>query len=87
MPTTNGAGRVAVGFLVTSSPVSLNSYPGQPSDAIQIKEITISPDPPQPGKDMTVKVNGEAQSVIEVVTTCFLCNEFSFMMSARMVPT
>ncbi|KAH0590635.1 Phosphatidylglycerol/phosphatidylinositol transfer protein [Termitomyces sp. J132] len=38
---------------------------GQPTDAIRIERIIVTPDPPQPGKDMTVKVTGEAQSVIE----------------------
>ncbi|KAG6888687.1 Phosphatidylglycerol/phosphatidylinositol transfer protein [Termitomyces sp. Mi166 len=38
---------------------------GQPTDAIQIEDIVVTPDPPQPGKDLTVKVTGKAQSVIE----------------------
>ncbi|KAG6884747.1 hypothetical protein C0993_008537 [Termitomyces sp. T159_Od127] len=28
---------------------------GQSTDAIQIEDIVVTPDPPQPGKDMTVK--------------------------------
>lgn len=39
---------------------------GLPTDAIQIKSIQVSPDPPQPGKDLTVTVNGEAVEQIEV---------------------
>ncbi|KAF9532006.1 ML domain-containing protein [Crepidotus variabilis] len=38
---------------------------GLPTDAIQIKSIQVSPDPPQPGKDLTVTVNGEAVEQIE----------------------
>ncbi|KAG6897353.1 hypothetical protein C0992_002279 [Termitomyces sp. T32_za158] len=38
---------------------------GQSTDVIQIEDIVVTPDPPQPGKDMTVKVKGKAQSVIE----------------------
>ncbi|KAG5342389.1 hypothetical protein C0989_002224 [Termitomyces sp. Mn162] len=59
---------------------------GQPTDAIRIERIIVTPDPPQPGKDMTVKVTGEAQSVIEVVASYFSRRELSFMMSVRMAP-
>ncbi|EGN92387.1 hypothetical protein SERLA73DRAFT_191259 [Serpula lacrymans var. lacrymans S7.3] len=38
---------------------------GLPSDLIQIKSIAVSPDPPQPGQDLTVTVVGTAQDVIE----------------------
>ncbi|KAF5311941.1 hypothetical protein D9619_003243 [Psilocybe cf. subviscida] len=38
---------------------------GLPTDAIQIESIKVSPDPPQPGQDLTVKVTGTAQEVIE----------------------
>lgn len=41
---------------------------GLPTDAIQIESIKVSPDPPQPGQDLTVKVTGTAQEVIEVRT-------------------
>ncbi|QRV97507.1 hypothetical protein RhiJN_25526 [Ceratobasidium sp. AG-Ba] len=38
---------------------------GLPSDPIQIKSIQVSPDPPQPGKDLTVTVTGAVQETIE----------------------
>ncbi|KAF8642279.1 hypothetical protein AX16_009550 [Volvariella volvacea WC 439] len=41
---------------------------GLPSDVIQIESISVSPDPPQPGKDLTVRVKGKAKEEIEV---CF----------------
>jgi len=38
---------------------------GLETDAIQLDTIEVSPDPPQPGKDLTVKVTGTAQEVIQ----------------------
>ncbi|KAF5377590.1 hypothetical protein D9615_005331 [Tricholomella constricta] len=38
---------------------------GSPTDPIQIQSIHVSPDPPQPGKDLTVEVVGKATRVIE----------------------
>jgi len=38
---------------------------GLETDAIQIDSIEVSPDPPQPGKDLTVKVTGTAQETIQ----------------------
>ncbi|KAH7931043.1 hypothetical protein BV22DRAFT_999375 [Leucogyrophana mollusca] len=38
---------------------------GLPSDLIQIKSISVKPDPPKPGQDLTVTVVGTAQDVIE----------------------
>ncbi|KAH7911964.1 ML domain-containing protein [Hygrophoropsis aurantiaca] len=38
---------------------------GLPSDPIQIHSISVSPDPPKPGQDLTVKVVGEATEVVE----------------------
>ncbi|KAI0815123.1 ML domain-containing protein [Irpex lacteus] len=38
---------------------------GEASDPIHIKSIEISPDPPVPGKNLTVKVVGEALEVVE----------------------
>ncbi|KAF8214225.1 ML domain-containing protein [Mycena galopus ATCC 62051] len=38
---------------------------GLPTDVIQLKSLEISPDPPQPGKDLTITVKGEAQERIE----------------------
>lgn len=38
---------------------------GIPTDPIQIESITISPDPPRPGQDLTVKVNAQVSETIE----------------------
>ncbi|KAH9982461.1 ML domain-containing protein [Lactifluus volemus] len=38
---------------------------GSASDAIQIESITVSPDPPKPGHDLTVTVKASAQEEIE----------------------
>ncbi|KAF9056247.1 MD-2-related lipid-recognition domain-containing protein [Panaeolus papilionaceus] len=38
---------------------------GLDTDAIQLESIEVSPDPPQPGKDLTVKVIGSAKERIE----------------------
>ncbi|KDR85074.1 hypothetical protein GALMADRAFT_233683 [Galerina marginata CBS 339.88] len=37
---------------------------GLPSDAVEIKSISVSPDPPQPGQDLTVTVEGTAKQEI-----------------------
>ena len=39
---------------------------GLPTDAIHVETITVFPDPPVPGKDLTVTVVGTAHEVIEV---------------------
>ncbi|KAI0704955.1 ML domain-containing protein [Cytidiella melzeri] len=38
---------------------------GNPSDPVHIKSIDISPDPPLPGANLTVKVVGEASTTVE----------------------
>jgi len=38
---------------------------GQPEDAITIKSITVSPDPPQPGQNLTLTAVGTVNVVIE----------------------
>jgi len=53
-----------------NSPISINTRwtwddCGTPSDIIQIKSIEVSPDPPQPGKDLTVTVVGTSAQEIE----------------------
>ena len=44
---------------------------GQDTDGVRIQSIDISPDPPKPGKDLTVTVTGIAKERIEV---CQLSN-------------
>ncbi|KAF9270298.1 hypothetical protein L218DRAFT_992931 [Marasmius fiardii PR-910] len=38
---------------------------GSPDDVVQIKSIQVNPDPPQPGKELSVTVNGFASQTIE----------------------
>jgi len=38
---------------------------GLPTDVIQIESLTISPDPPKPGEDLTVKVSAYVTKTIE----------------------
>lgn len=45
---------------------------GNPTDPIHIKSIEISPDPPKPGEDLTVKVIGEATEIVEVRCKLFI---------------
>lgn len=48
-------------------PYSRHTYTlGLPTDPVRIKSIEISPDPPTPGANLTVKVVGEANEIIEV---------------------
>ncbi|KAG6820105.1 hypothetical protein H0H93_005252 [Arthromyces matolae] len=49
----------------TPSIFMLKSCTGNPEDVILIEDIQVSPDPPQPGKDLTVTVKGVATSTIE----------------------
>lgn len=42
---------------------------GQPDDVVEVKSIDVSPDPPVPGKNMTVKARGIVKSTIKVSTT------------------
>ncbi|KAN0128413.1 ML domain containing protein [Lactarius tabidus] len=38
---------------------------GLPTDPIQVDSISVSPDPPKPGQDLTVTVNAHAQEQVE----------------------
>ncbi|KAK4057539.1 hypothetical protein OIO90_001608 [Microbotryomycetes sp. JL221] len=38
---------------------------GEPTDVIQIKDVRISPDPPKPGKNLTVYASGTVNSLID----------------------
>ncbi|KAG6829394.1 Phosphatidylglycerol/phosphatidylinositol transfer protein [Tricholoma furcatifolium] len=38
---------------------------GSPEDLLEITQIQVIPDPPQPGKDLTVKVTGQARTTIK----------------------
>ncbi|KAH9175352.1 ML domain-containing protein [Lactarius sanguifluus] len=38
---------------------------GSPTDSIQIDSISVSPDPPKPGQDLTVRVKASAQERVE----------------------
>ncbi|KAI9460885.1 ML domain-containing protein [Lactarius psammicola] len=38
---------------------------GLPTDPIQIESITVSPDPPKPGQDLTVLVKAQAQEQVQ----------------------
>lgn len=46
-------------------------HTGTPQHIIQIDSITVNPDPPQPGKDLTVTVTANAVSPVEVLIRFF----------------
>ncbi|KAG8745929.1 Phosphatidylglycerol/phosphatidylinositol transfer protein [Ceratobasidium sp. 414] len=55
--------------LNSESPISVNSRwtwsdCGSPQDVVHIKSIEVSPDPPQPGKDLTVTVNAVSEKEV-----------------------
>lgn len=58
------------GMLLSSSSTDVIPYarglPGDSTDPVEIKSIEISPDPPKPGQDLTVKVTLTAKEEIEV---------------------
>jgi hypothetical protein len=39
---------------------------GEPTDVIQIKSLRISPDPPVPGKNLTIYAAGTVKDLIDV---------------------
>jgi hypothetical protein len=44
----------------------LLSLIGSPDDIAHLRSISVSPDPPEPGKDLTLTVDGYATETIEV---------------------
>lgn len=55
------------------------SFSGSPTDVIQLKSISLSPDPPKPGQDLTVTVVGTAQQRVEVSFVNITCRKISFL--------
>jgi hypothetical protein len=49
----------------------LPPFQGLPTDAIQIESISVFPDPPTPGQDLTVLVKARAQEQVEVCPRTF----------------
>ena len=47
---------------------AIESYgpPGGPTDVVNIQSLTVSPDPPKPGQNLTVHVSAYVSQVIEV---------------------
>ena len=39
---------------------------GSPEDIVKIKSLTVSPDPPKPGENLTVNVSAYVTRVVEV---------------------
>lgn len=67
-----GNGRTVVRFCTVHEMLSFSDkLIGLDTDAVKIESIEVFPDPPEPGKDMTVKVKGIAREVIEVSTPHF----------------
>ena len=48
------------------------SFTGLLTDPIQIESITVSPDPPKPGENLTITVLATVYETIEVIQGCFL---------------
>lgn len=44
---------------------------GSPNDVVTINSIVVSPDPPQPGQNLTVTVNAYVATVVKVCTYLF----------------
>ena len=45
---------------------ALLSFQGLPTDSIQIESISVSPDPPKPGQNLTVTVEASTLEEVEV---------------------
>jgi hypothetical protein len=52
---------------ITTTSTELMLSLGNLDDIIQIQSIDVSPDPPQPGEDLTVTVSAYVTEIIEVV--------------------
>lgn len=39
---------------------------GEPGDVVQIREVEVSPDPPQIGQVLTINVGGDVKELIDV---------------------
>jgi hypothetical protein len=64
-----GAGPIAVSPLYSPYNPQLNAlrpFQGLPTDPIQIKSISVFPDPPEPGRNLTVTVEATAQEEVDV---------------------
>lgn len=65
-----GAGPIAVSRLyslyITHTLMLSFLFQGLPTDAIQIESISVSPDPPKPGQNLTVTVEASALEAVEV---------------------
>jgi hypothetical protein len=53
-------------ILVESQCIRCYYFLGLPSDPVQIKSIKLSPDPPVPGEDLTVIVDGIVSETLSV---------------------
>lgn len=49
-------------------------YIGTSEDIIELKYIKLSPDPPVPGEDLTVRAAGTVKETIEVSSPSYLSN-------------
>lgn len=58
-------------------------HTGEPTDVAHIESIEVSPDPPEKGKELTVKVQGTAQQAI-VVSAWSGCS-YSFRVDSLMI--
>jgi hypothetical protein len=58
----------------TSRVVSDDTFADDDEGIVTVESIDISPDPPQPGKEMTVTVNGANSKVIEVCINLFVAS-------------
>jgi hypothetical protein len=58
-------------MVLKSCVVSDDIFADDDEGIVTVESIDISPDPPQPGKEMTVTVNGANSKVIEVYTNLF----------------
>lgn len=43
-------------------------FEGLPEDAVELKSLTISPDPPKPGDDLTVSIDAYVKEQIVVLS-------------------
>ncbi|KAM0786754.1 Phosphatidylglycerol/phosphatidylinositol transfer protein [Microbotryomycetes sp. NB124-2] len=62
-------GRDAAVAAVVGAPHTMTRWDwvdcGEPTDVIQIKDVRISPDPPKPGKNLTVYASGTVNELID----------------------
>lgn len=59
-------------------------WTGEPTDAIAITSLRVSPDPPKPGQNLTIYATGTARELIDVRLPIHFLDSWSNAMRCRL---